>query len=187
MKLLQETAIRYGWGRGETNPADLTSKLFLTPPKIINSSFYRQGPIDYLKQDPYGHVFLTVTKDGEQYNPPPAELGVVSIDHCAVCKVPDQCLVFLANVKRIQPHRACKQIPRHQQLPVPTAKPSNVKGKATAKETVEPEKLKHEIMNMEHRNSEEENPLALLRLTQPSNIPEICTIRISWNRERMLH
>ena len=81
LKLLPDAAIRYGWGRGEKNPADLTSKLFLTPSKIINSTFYRQGPIDYLKQDPYGHVFLTVTKDGEQYNPPQAELGVVSNDH----------------------------------------------------------------------------------------------------------
>ena len=30
LKLLPDTAIRYRWGRGEKNPADLTSKLFLT-------------------------------------------------------------------------------------------------------------------------------------------------------------
>ena len=36
LKLLSDTAIRYGWGRGKKNPADLTSKLFLTPSKIIN-------------------------------------------------------------------------------------------------------------------------------------------------------
>ena len=36
MRLLPETIIRYGWARGDSNPADLTSKIFLTPTKIIN-------------------------------------------------------------------------------------------------------------------------------------------------------
>ena len=70
LRLLPETIIRYGWVRGDSNPADLTSKLFMTPSAIINSSFYRNGPLDYLKEDPYGHVFLTVTRDGEEYNQP---------------------------------------------------------------------------------------------------------------------
>ena len=145
-------------GRGEKNPADLTSKMFLTPTKIINSVFYRKGPIDYLKQDPYEHVFLTVTKDGEQYNQPPTELGVVSVNHCTICQIPEQCLVFLANATRIQPDRACKRTPRHQQPPIPTVRHSDVTGKVMAKETVEPEKSKHEIINLEHGNSGE-NPL----------------------------
>ena len=62
LKLLPETTIRFGWARGGKNPADLTSKMFLTPSEIINSSFYRSGPIEYLTQDPYGHVFLEVTR-----------------------------------------------------------------------------------------------------------------------------
>ena len=109
LRLLPETIIRYGWVRGDSNPADLTSKLFMTPSAIINSSFYRNGPLDYLKEDPYGHVFLTVTRDGEEYNQPPTELGVVSIDQCLVCKLPETCLIFLANLsRRIQPDRVCK-------------------------------------------------------------------------------
>ena len=37
-------------------------------------------------------MFLTVTKDGEEYNPPPTELGVVSVDQCSVCKFPENFL-----------------------------------------------------------------------------------------------
>ena len=160
LRLLPETAIRYGWAKGDINPADLTSKLFLTPSKIINGSFYRNGPLDYLKEDPYGHVFLAVTKDGEQYNPPPAEIAVVSTDHCGICKVPDHCLIFLANLSRsVHPHRACKQkVIQHQQLHDPADNTGNIKGKATVKKTVEPEKSKHETVNNEHGNNEEENP-----------------------------
>ena len=39
LRLLTDTTIRYRWARGDSNPADLTSKLFLTPSKIMNSSF----------------------------------------------------------------------------------------------------------------------------------------------------
>ena len=106
LRLPPETNIRYGWARGNSNPSDLTSKLFLTPTKIINGSFYRHGLIDYLREEPYGHVFLTVTRDEEEYNPPPSELGVVSTDQCSVSKFPESCLIFLA---RVQPYRACKQ------------------------------------------------------------------------------
>ena len=109
LRLLPDTIIRFGWTRGDSNPADLTSKLFLTPSAIINSSFYPNGPVDYLSEDPYGHVFLTINRDGKNYNPPPSELGVVSVDQCSVCKFPESCLVFLANIlRRIQPDRACK-------------------------------------------------------------------------------
>ena len=140
LKLLPDAVIRYGWGRGEKNPVDLTSKMFFTPTKIINNVFYRKGPIDYLRQDPYEHVFLTVTKDGEQYTSPPAELGVVSLNHCTVCQIPEQCLVFLANATRIQPARACKKTPSNKQPPNPTVRHSNVTAKVIAKEIVEPEK-----------------------------------------------
>ena len=92
LRLLPGTIIRYRWARGDSNPADLTSKLFLTPSAIINSSFYRNGPLDYLKEDPYCHVFHTVTRDGEEYKPPPTELGVVSVDQCSLCKFPENCL-----------------------------------------------------------------------------------------------
>ena len=94
LRLLPNTIIRYGWTRGDSNPADLTSKLFLTPSAIINSSFYCNGPVYYLSDDPYGHVFLTVNRDGENYNPPPSELGVVSVDQCSVCKFPENCFFF---------------------------------------------------------------------------------------------
>ena len=46
LRLLPNTIIRYGWTRGDSNPADFTSKLSLTPSAIINSSFYRNGPVD---------------------------------------------------------------------------------------------------------------------------------------------
>ena len=39
LKLLPDAIIRYGWGRGQKNPGDLLSKMFLTPGKIINSAF----------------------------------------------------------------------------------------------------------------------------------------------------
>ena len=71
LKLLPEATIRFGWASGDRNPADLTIKMFLTPSEIINSSFYRSGPIEYLTQEPYDHVFLEVTKSGEKYFPPP--------------------------------------------------------------------------------------------------------------------
>ena len=35
LRLLPETIIRYGLAKGDSNPADLTSKLFLTPSEII--------------------------------------------------------------------------------------------------------------------------------------------------------
>ena len=97
MKLLPKTKIRFGWARGEKNPANLMSKMFLTPSEIINSSFYRCGPIDYLTQDPYDHVFLEVTKVGEKYYPPPSNSGVVSLNNCSVCLIPETCLLFMAN------------------------------------------------------------------------------------------
>ena len=83
--------------------------MFLTPTEIINSSFYRHGPIDYLSMDPYDHIFLEVTQQGEIYSPPPSETGVVNLSNCSICSIPQMCLIFLANVRRIQPPRACKQ------------------------------------------------------------------------------
>ena len=109
LKLLPEATFRFGWARGEKNPADLTSKMFLTPSEIINSSFYRSDPIEYLTQEPYDHVFLEVTKSGEKYYPPPSRSGVVSLHNCSVCLIPDTCLLFMANVTRVQPPRACKE------------------------------------------------------------------------------
>ena len=95
LRLLPETTIKYEWARKISNQSDLTSKLFLTPTKIENSSFYHCGPIDYLR---------------EEYNPPQTELGIMSTDQCSVCKFPESCLIFLANLsRRSQPHRACKQ------------------------------------------------------------------------------
>ena len=84
--------------------------MFLTPSEIINSNFYRCGPIDYLTADPYDHIFLEVTKSGEKYYPPPTESGVVSLSNCSICSIPETCLLLLANTTRIQPPRACKQI-----------------------------------------------------------------------------
>ena len=83
--------------------------MFLSPSEIINSNFYRRGPIDYLTKDPYDHIFLEVTKQGEKYTPPPSESGVVNLSNCSICSIPEMCLLFLANVRRIQPPRACKQ------------------------------------------------------------------------------
>ena len=48
LRLLPDTIIMYEWPRGDSNLADLASKLFLTPSAIINSSFYRNGPLDYV-------------------------------------------------------------------------------------------------------------------------------------------
>ena len=109
LKLLPETTMRFGWARGDKNPAGFTSKMFLTPTEIINSSFYRSFPIEYLTQDPYGHVFLEVTRSGEKYYPPPNSSGVVSLHQCSVCLIPETCLVFMANITRVQPPRACKE------------------------------------------------------------------------------
>ena len=82
----------------------------LTPLSILNSGFYRNGPIDYMRSDSYVHIFLQVSKNGEQYSPPPNELLVVFNEYCTVCKIPEMCLVFVATVaRRIQPNRACKQ------------------------------------------------------------------------------
>ena len=75
----------------------MTTKLFLTPTKILNSSFDRNGPIDYLTSYSYGHVFLKVNKEGEQYSPLPNESGVVSNEQCTICKIPEMCLVYVAN------------------------------------------------------------------------------------------
>ena len=107
MQLLPKTTIRFGWARSQNNPADLTSKMFLTPSEIINSSFYRHVFIEYLSHEPYDHVFLKVTKSGEKYFPPPSSSGVVSLNNCSVCQIPETCLVFMANATRIQPPRAC--------------------------------------------------------------------------------
>ena len=85
LQLLPETTIRFGWVKGVANPSDLTSKLFLTP---SNSSFYRRGPINNLKSDSYSHVLLQVNKEGQQYSPPPNELGVVSNKQCTICNLP---------------------------------------------------------------------------------------------------
>ena len=98
LQLLPETTIRFGWANGAANPSDLTSKLFLTPTKILNSAFHRHGPIEYLKSDSYGHVFIQVIRECEQYSPPPNELGVVSNEQCTICKLSEMCLVFVANV-----------------------------------------------------------------------------------------
>ena len=83
--------------------------MFLTPSEIINNNLYRCGPIDYLTADPYDHIFLEVTKSGEKNYPPPAESGVVSLSNCSICSIPETCLLFLANVRKIRPPRACKQ------------------------------------------------------------------------------
>ena len=96
-------------GLGKKNPSDFTSKMFLTPSEIINSAFYRCGPIDYLTQNPYDHVFLEVTKAGEKYHPPPGNSGVVSLNNCSVCLIPETCLLFLVNGTRVQPPRAFKK------------------------------------------------------------------------------
>ena len=109
IKILPATTIRFGWARATKNPSDLTSKMFLSPSEIINSNFYRRGPIDYLTKDPYDHIFLEVTQQGEKYTPPPTESGVVNLSNCSICSIPQMCLLFLANVRRIQPPRAYKQ------------------------------------------------------------------------------
>ena len=44
LKILPKTTIRFGWARGEKNPSDSTSKMFLTPSEIINSSFTDVNP-----------------------------------------------------------------------------------------------------------------------------------------------
>ena len=63
-----------------------------------------------MTDDPYGHVFLEVTKSGEKYCPPPNSSAVVSLHQCSVCLIPQMCLVFMANISnRVQPSRACKQ------------------------------------------------------------------------------
>ena len=67
LQLLPETTIRYGWAKGTVNPADFTSKLFLTPTSILNRGFYRHGPIDYMRSDSYSHIFFHVSKNGQQY------------------------------------------------------------------------------------------------------------------------
>ena len=95
LKILPETTIRFGWACGEKNPSDLTSKMFLTPSEIINSAFYRCGPIDYLTKDPYDHVFLEVTKAGEKYHSPPSNSGVVSLNNCSMCLIPETCLPII--------------------------------------------------------------------------------------------
>ena len=109
LKILPETTIRFRWAGGKKIPSDLKSKMFLTPSQMINSSFYRCGPIDYLTQDPYDHVFLEVTKVGEKYYPPPSNSGVVSLNNCSVCLIPETCLLFMVNAKRVKPPRACKK------------------------------------------------------------------------------
>ena len=50
-----------------------------------------------------------MTKEGEKYHPPPSNSGVVSLNNCSVCLIPETCLVFLANATRVQPPRACKK------------------------------------------------------------------------------
>ena len=57
-------------------------------------------------------------KNGTEYSPPPNKLGVVSNEYWTVCKIPEMCLVFVANVaRRIQPYKACrkKSDPQHRQ------------------------------------------------------------------------
>ena len=124
--------------------------------KIINSSFYRCGPIDYLREEPYGHVFLTVTRDGGEYNPPSTELGIVSTDQCSVCKFPESFLIFLANLScRIQPHRPCKQrnVIQHQQQLKLADNFGDSEPAVIVPEAIEPEKYKHEKGN----NGQEDN------------------------------
>ena len=58
LQLLPETTLRFEWAKGTANPADFTSKLFLTPASILNSGFYRHGLIDYMRSETYGHIFL---------------------------------------------------------------------------------------------------------------------------------
>ena len=82
------------------------------------------------------------------YSPPPNEAGVVSNEQCTICKLPEMCLVYVANVLcRIQPLRACKQKPQqhHWQQLQPAR---DIQAKMTEKpgfKAIEPENKKNEV------------------------------------------
>ena len=93
-------------------------------------------------------MFLKVHKIGEQYSPPPNELGVVSNKQCTICKLPEMCLVYVANVVLwVQPHRACKQKPhpQHWQQLQPTGNTRNRVMEKPVLKAIEPEKKKCKV------------------------------------------
>ena len=121
--------------------------------------------------DPYDHIFLEVTQQGEKYSPPPSETGVVNLSNCSICSIPQTCLIFLANVKRIQPPRACKhtEIGDERQLDETEEDARKQRSNTMVKSETEVCELSRENENMEQN-------LKFTRLNKSSS-PEIGLVR----------
>ena len=92
--------IYWGWVKSQDNPADIASKITFDIVPKLNSNIYREGPISYLTNRPWSHLFMSIKRDGTEVFTPP--VNTEGLNMCLTCTAPENCglAMAMANTKR---------------------------------------------------------------------------------------